>query len=495
MWWAARARLVLVLVAVVGGANAHPGHRTNETASSRSCTRGQAVRFLGHTAKAWIGNDADSYFPIFSHVPVFVNGTDENFTQACLDMCRSMPSCGRWSFWRARRDIGGVCFVFAANAQAAPSDPDWEGGSCEGSDMPSVEGRDDDAMQVQSWRESWRKFWPLAFVLGSVAILTSAGGLLALLCSRKKRARTTTARKLQSQTSFNQAWDAELGRKVPSGNVDPLARLPTHWGMTVEQLELFHAIHHERLQSYCREHRLAADKTHVCMEPACRHKHGAAKYRALNDSDSLTDLDELHPTMHVVVDLIIKPFTDIDGGVLGYAPLLNKANPLKPTVFVSHCWGEKFPDFVRTVTNHLPRDTVVWICSFALPQNLDINLLIGQGELCESPFHQALLQASRLFLVLDERLLPLDRVWCLYEMYICTMNKIRIDVRAPTMSKGLFRSILQKIEVMDIRQCSAASISDRERIMGAVRGSEEKLNSEVRQSIEELVRLMESIKD
>ena len=37
--------------------------------------------------------------------------------------------------------------------------------------------------------------------------------------------------------------------------------------------------------------------------------------------------------------------------------------------FVSHCWSEPFQDFVATLET-IRLNTVVWVCSFAIPQIL-----------------------------------------------------------------------------------------------------------------------------
>mmetsp|Transcript_43347 Transcript_43347/g.114668 ORF Transcript_43347/g.114668 Transcript_43347/m.114668 type:complete len:495 (+) Transcript_43347:88-1572(+) len=476
---------------------------------TKNCTIGIGARWVGDIYKAWIGNDADSYFPIYSHTPIFVNGTDGNFTQACRQLCLETEACNRWSFWHARRKIGGVCYAFPENATVSTSDWDWEGGWCSPGGVLAGEAARGPSQAPDAGKATLDLLRDQALVWGlglGFAVVVLVAAIAARLCQqrrrfRKERAMSESAAELARQSTAKSgsidsaAWDAELGLRAPSGLIDPLAKQPTQWGLTVQQLALFCATHETQLMAYCQDHRVARDWVHVCLDPQCQHDHGAASYRARSASVDDSILEQLQPTMHLVVDLFIKPFTNVDGGMLGYAPLLNKEKPLQPTVFVSHCWNERFPDFVATLTNHLPPSTVVWICSFALPQNMDINSLIGLGELKQSPFAQALLHAQRLFLVVDERLLPLDRVWCLYEMYISVENQIRIDVRAPTMSKNLFRNILRKIEVMDIRKCTAASDSDRERIMSAVRGSEDMLNSEVGRSIEELVRLMESIKD
>jgi len=217
-----------------------------------------------------------------------------------------------------------------------------------------------------------------------------------------------------------------------------------------------------------------------------------------DDDEEDEDEDILEPlklTMHVVVDVIIKPRTREADGILGFAPLLNRQNPLRASIFVSHCWSEVFADFVRTLETHLPATSVVWICSFALPQNRDIYKMVSQGDLWQCPFAKALVQADRVVVVVDERVLPLERIWCLYEMYICVTKQIRMDVRAPTMSKSLFRTILSKADGMDIRDCSSTSEEDKDRILNEVAGAEETVNSTVRQNIEELVRLMESVQE
>lgn len=57
--------------------------------------------------------------------------------------------------------------------------------------------------------------------------------------------------------------------------------------------------------------------------------------------------------MHIVVGIIIRPFTKVHDGIYGYASLLNKDQPQTATVFCSHCWNEHFPDFVSTLDQNV----------------------------------------------------------------------------------------------------------------------------------------------
>lgn len=71
--------------------------------------------------------------------------------------------------------------------------------------------------------------------------------------------------------------------------------------------------------------------------------------------------------------------------------------PLRPS------YQENFEDFVWTLQTALSQDDVVWVCSFALNQNADIEQAIS-GELIDCPFAVALRHAVKQLVVLDEHL-------------------------------------------------------------------------------------------
>ncbi|CAE8701209.1 unnamed protein product [Polarella glacialis] len=217
----------------------------------------------------------------------------------------------------------------------------------------------------------------------------------------------------------------------------------------------FYQAHIADLEAYCQGHLLdEGDCYHVCLRSPCPHDHGAAKFRRSRTRSS--SMMALPLNMHVVVAVCIKPLTSGCEGVLGYALLRNGATPQRVQTFVSHSWGQSFHDFVRTLQTLRP-ETVLWICSFALPQNIDISSVLG---MCpgSSPFATALQRAERVVLAVDEVVEPLGRTWCCYEMYLTVTSGKRLDIRAPRTSISLYRNIQDRVISMDIRLPTTQSL-------------------------------------
>jgi len=500
---------------------------SQEVTDIKMCTLVQAVRFAGDFGQVWIGNDADAYFPVLTgRPPVFTTGNDTNFTQTCRDRCESEPSCFNWCFAAQRPEIGGTCFFFEKDAVRLTDSPSFTGGSCNHTTHE----------EAQQQAEKHSLLFDMVLCTGLALLLFVFGAVLHFR-ARRRTVKAKEVRDLETgsgQDPRSTTWMEELSETVAEDDLRNLVSEPAQWGLTVDQLVAFYDEHRGFLEAYCRDHYLGRKSMHVCKFSPCPHNHGCARFReqataapagttcqelqgesgsmrsTTASQDEAVEEDEeedeeeeecdevLQPlalTMHVVVDVVIKPLTSESEGILGYAPLLNRRQPLRASIFVSHCWSELFSDFVRTLTTHLPSTSVVWVCSFALPQNCNIYKMVSQGELGHCPFAKALVQADRVVVVVDERVLPLERIWCLYEMYICVKRQIRMDVRAPKMSKSLFRTILSKADKMDIRDCSSTREQDKQRILNEVSGAEEAVNCTVRQNIEELVRLMESVQD
>jgi len=126
------------------------------------------------------------------------------------------------------------------------------------------------------------------------------------------------------------------------------------------------------LAEYCASHVLS-HQTHVCTRAPCPHGHGDADYRILTEEDG--DQPALQLNMHVVVAMTKKGLTrESYNDRFGYAICKNYDLPPKAQTFILHCWKELFTDLVNTIwkeyRGHLATVSP-WICSFALPQNID----------------------------------------------------------------------------------------------------------------------------
>ncbi|CAJ1346016.1 unnamed protein product [Effrenium voratum] len=262
---------------------------------------------------------------------------------------------------------------------------------------------------------------------------------------------------------------------------------PEFWSLTVAHLSKFLSDHQYALVKYCEKHAFTMDEgrpKHLCFDEDCSMDHGDMPY-AYSDG---RELDPLISNMHVVVSFLIKPLTKERArkkghdakGTLGMWAFLTEGRIQRARTFVSHCWNEKFQDFVDTLESLGPKEDV-WICSFALPQNINIGEVLGNKPSC-SPFARALNQAEQVLLAVDKNIEPPTRSWCCFELYLaCKQQKtIRIEVprqETPQKIKELKKSIKDAMEKVDISMCSASNAGDHERIMAEIGSSTGDVNS------------------
>jgi len=112
------------------------------------------------------------------------------------------------------------------------------------------------------------------------------------------------------------------------------------------------------------------------------------------------------------------------------------ANPtgLDVDAFVSHYWGNLFVPTVQALEQHarwMPQqgkgaclvDARYWICLFALNQHHNVHEVGSSPD--DAPFNQALKNAPLgAVMVLDAEVLPLQRLWCLFELKrVCVLGK------------------------------------------------------------------------
>mmetsp|Transcript_42311 Transcript_42311/g.122335 ORF Transcript_42311/g.122335 Transcript_42311/m.122335 type:complete len:812 (+) Transcript_42311:79-2514(+) len=344
--------------------------------------------------------------------------------------------------------------------------------------------------------------WISASVVASVLLLSMAGHLW---CRRKASWNTNMplhpwvlrkVSKLRSRSSsFGKSpkLQAVFGRraeKLLARAALQAAGGPPYWGLTVQQLQHFYDVHRPVIEEYCRAHRVDENSCHVCLQDPCPHFHGDADYRCLNcqAEEEEESLSPLPFNMHLVVQLIIKPQTRNHLGILGFWATCNQLSPLKVQAFISHCWNHDFGRFIRAISTLGP-DTVVWVCSFALPQNIDINQVVGT-RIMHSPFAEALSSADKVCLVVDEQVEVLTRSWCCFELYLSVSRRIALDIRAPITSPAFYSRVLDRAAHMDVRECRSSKEADHMRILRVLRGTEDAVNRKVRQQVEQIVRLL-----
>ena len=156
------------------------------------------------------------------------------------------------------------------------------------------------------------------------------------------------------------------------------------------------------------------------------------------ESAMLCTVRSMHLPNSLGAAQIVKPITASCG--CSYAELLP---PKSPTIFASHNWKSEFRVFFKTILRHAQEtfgkkylDVAYWICSFAVNQHapeITSELPDGTPDLDSSPFNVALSSTSceRLLFVMDLVELPLQRLWCLYELVRAKERNMPIDFATP----------------------------------------------------------------
>jgi len=190
--------------------------------------------------------------------------------------------------------------------------------------------------------------------------------------------------------------------------------------------------------------------------------------------------------MHTVVNLFIKPMTNGYSGMRGLALTLNAEEPKKVQKFVSHTWKGRYEDFVETLNMNMLPETVVFICSFALPQNLDVGPILETG-LENTPFAMAHNVASDVWLIIDHSIDVIERVWVIYEMYLSLHRNKRIHMGFTKKGEDFHKQVMEKVQSLDVREAGASKAADKAAILEAITGMEDKLNAEIKVMLAEKV--------
>ncbi|XRB15362.1 EF-hand domain-containing protein [Pseudoscourfieldia marina] len=140
-----------------------------------------------------------------------------------------------------------------------------------------------------------------------------------------------------------------------------------------------------------------------------------------------------------------------------------------PTYFVSHAWGNHFNDLVHSVAAHLDgavaKETFIWLDIFAINQN---NAMAAMAELnvggTGMTLRRTIEHARATVAVLDkERVVPLSRLWCLYELGSSPQEKLQL------VTQGFDeKEIAARIEDIDASTALCFSEDDRKFIHGEI---------------------------
>eukprot|EP00038_Savillea_parva_P008111 m.174846 g.174846 ORF g.174846 m.174846 type:complete len:284 (+) comp13880_c0_seq1:133-984(+) len=100
-------------------------------------------------------------------------------------------------------------------------------------------------------------------------------------------------------------------------------------------------------------------------------------------------------------------------------------------VFVSHTWDDTFEEMFTCITNAFGAGNVpnVWICTFALRQDVNVADQIGH-DIATVPFVQALRAANTMLVVRSKNKDLYTRMWCVCELVfaikVCKVDSVRV---------------------------------------------------------------------
>ena len=140
-----------------------------------------------------------------------------------------------------------------------------------------------------------------------------------------------------------------------------------------------------------------------------------------------------------------------------------------PTYFVSHAWSSPFVDLVASVEAALAGaaldDTFVWLDIFAINQNDAGGVFSAMHELDDGRTLARTVETARATLVVldKERVIPLTRLWCLYEIGSTPPDKLEL------VTHGFAeRDVTQHIRNIDAETALCFSDDDKKMIHGEI---------------------------
>jgi hypothetical protein len=227
-----------------------------------------------------------------------------------------------------------------------------------------------------------------------------------------------------------------------------------------------------------------------------------AWHRDLVKNDQIS----LEATTTDVCEKIVKPLTF--GTNLAYANLIQQQNSLDTvhafgtaTHFVSHAWKYKFCDLVAALEmsfnsmskeERQPGVTYFWVDLFAVDQH---HACCRPHEWWATTFVQAIKDFGKVILVFHPFLdpIPLQRAWCLWEIFSAIKTQAAIDLAMPTEQwtefrfrlRENYRSVLSTVSAVDARKADAFNPLDKAAIFDAIEREVgfDKLNAFVRNKI------------
>lgn len=205
-------------------------------------------------------------------------------------------------------------------------------------------------------------------------------------------------------------------------------------------------------------------------------------------------------SMYYACSNIIKPLTE--PYQLSFVEVVGST---KMEWFVSHYWGMSVRHFGDAIRKHALsyreawRDSGYWICTFSNNQ-WRVEEELGQGNWQQSSFYLALQSpdCQGTTMIIDELVLPLQRIWCLFEVYhtirlaksgrfqgllLCTSTGVLQEGKAGT---DVAVAVAKTAKELDTQAAQATAEEDRLMIHGLIEqmpGGFETMNAYVRETI------------
>eukprot|EP00435_Cladocopium_sp_Y103_P038084 s423_g10.t1 len=186
--------------------------------------------------------------------------------------------------------------------------------------------------------------------------------------------------------------------------------------------------------------------------------------------------------MYWVCDEIVKPLTQKKQ--VSYAELVGCG---MVRWFISHWWGMHFNLTVKSILRHAKEQTGedmrYWVCTFSNNQWKMSEEIPPLAPPSESSFYKALRSPSCLgtCMILDERVVPLSRAWCLFELLqtfliqdqVPTRESLNILTSSGVMNSGkcsidTAMAIGKQLTILNLQDAGASKDADKRLIFTAV---------------------------
>ena len=215
--------------------------------------------------------------------------------------------------------------------------------------------------------------------------------------------------------------------------------------------------------------------------------------------------------MYWVCDELVKPLTRQKQ--VSYAELVGCG---MVRWFISHWWGMEFNLTVKSILNHAkeysefsPLDIRYWVCTFSNNQWKMHEEIPPWAPPSESSFYKALRSPSCLgtCMILDERVVPLCRAWCLFELLqtfliqdeVRTRESLNILTSSGVLNSGkcsidTAMAIGKRLTTLNLQDAGASKETDKHLIFTAVEtaGGFEAINAKLKQRIRKVIGVVAS---